>query len=1012
MTRPRFDRILSIARRIEGGAAPAPVDDELVSMIEGFAAVSGAVDPAALTAHLPEHARRPVLRRLQSEFSVTREERAVSWTLVPRRRLQVLRDARSSGRLDRLLDAVTLETDGFGLMLRRMLREGAALPLAELGREELLALSRALEATEGLPISRPDRGAVTQRLEVLEQDQNVLLEHGLIGRDAELEALLAFVAAPPGGRRFDGLMVSGLGGSGKSTLLAAFQGRLTTDASATVVLLDFDRAGVDAGDSYWLELEMSRQVGRQHPESRDALRRARAEAREEQAFEQEGFDGYRGESALQNRRSVIESVRAAFASSSRPLVLLLDTFEEVAQGQNEGRVFSWLSSVSERLWDVPLKVVVSGRLMSMDSAERALGGPPIMVELGELTPEDAEKLLRAQHIPAEAAYRLSNSDVLPRRPLELKLLARLMAGRAPEEIEQLEMELRAGGHAAAELFAAVVYRRVLLRIKDPTTRALAHPGLVLRYVTPELISEVLVPALGLPLLETPAAAFHDLVRYEWLVARGAEPDRVWHRRDLRRSMLSAMVGKERVLAARVHASAAEYFRSRPSREEQLEGLYHEAMAVTDPASAARFTLEQMTELARHVATDVADLPPPAAALMRFAVGSSLGANEVALLPPTYRQSAYERVGEAAVRAGEWGNALRLFASEVRPPGPIQVDWERDTLFATAQWRAIAPDRRAFSAPKRLDELNRLLLVPSIVDRRWLGDREDISGFVSMLDPRAADTAGELDWSRFVTASTLLDEGAGLLPHAVARVRELRGRGRPSPSRWLAARIARPSAGASDEVELWTPLLPVDEAGLERFATVLAEVLDPAAAERLSQRLDALRDARSQAGGRARALLTVFSSRDFDVARLVGGATIASLPPAIRRLLLRGTDAELRTPARFALLAGLRGARGAATLGQLFGDLLPLELTELSSGRFTEAIERDPEHALEPYVELADRCSVLGQLLEAALVAADEREKLELVLRAQRRLRAAADACADALGAAPGAVPPPASVPVQ
>ena len=156
-----------------------------------------------------------------------------------------------------------------------------------------------------------------------------------------------------------------------------------------------------------------------------------------------------------------------------------------------------------------------------------------------------------------AAVRLAASDVLPRRPLELKLVAKLIVDSPASSIDDLERELREGGNAARDLFAGLVYRRVLLRISvpddereaagsvitDDLLRKLAYPGLVLRYVTPGLVREVLAPALELPELnDTQAAKALDLLaRYEWLAYR--QQDEVWPRRDLRRSVLKPMLAE-------------------------------------------------------------------------------------------------------------------------------------------------------------------------------------------------------------------------------------------------------------------------------------------------------------------------------------------------------------------------------------------------------------------------------------------------------------------------------------
>jgi hypothetical protein len=53
------------------------------------------------------------------------------------------------------------------------------------------------------------------------------------------------------------------------------------------------------------------------------------------------------------------------------------------------------------------------------------------------------------------------------------------------------------------------------------------------------------------------------------------------------------------------------------------------------------------------------------------------------------------------------------------------------------------------------------------------------------------------------------------------------------------------------------------------------------------------------------------------------------------------------------------------LGQLFQSVLPLPLVDLVPTTFVATVTSDPEHALENYVDLADRAWALGPLLRQA-----------------------------------------------
>ena len=332
---------------------------------------------------------------------------------------------------------------------------------------------------------------------------------------------------------------------------------MADEQKATVVILDFDRPGIDARDLYWLEAEMTRQVGQQYAEIEQTLRELRQEARRQLSESAPDVAQVYASDCVEQERSLRRTVfglakalRKAGAGR-RPFMLVLDTFEEVTQRDLTERIVEWFFKIAHRLSPAPLRVVFSGRLYYEGLQNVTKEGVTQTLDLGELETHEAEALLTSLGLSTAAATRLANSDVLPRRPLEMRLLARLVSGGDESAVEELEAEIRDGGEAALGLFAGLIYRRVLRRIENETARELAYPGLVLRYVTVELIRKVLAPVLWLTALDDgeAQAALDALASYGWLAYRApkekeTDKDKVYHRKDLRRSMLKAMVAQE------------------------------------------------------------------------------------------------------------------------------------------------------------------------------------------------------------------------------------------------------------------------------------------------------------------------------------------------------------------------------------------------------------------------------------------------------------------------------------
>src|SRR5205814_728887 len=115
----------------------------------------------------------------------------------------------------------------------------------------------------------------------------------------------------------------------------------------------------------------------------------------------------------------------------------------------------------------------------------------------------------------------------------------------------------------AELRNAVLYDRFLDHIRDTDVRSLAHPGLVLRRVTPSLVMNVLAPNCQFEGMDTALAArlVDRLADEVWLVK--TTPDGLWHHPRVRRAMLHMMTAdpehEEAVKA--IHHAAADWYRS-------------------------------------------------------------------------------------------------------------------------------------------------------------------------------------------------------------------------------------------------------------------------------------------------------------------------------------------------------------------------------------------------------------------------------------------------------------------
>ena len=140
-----------------------------------------------------------------------------------------------------------------------------------------------------------------------------------------------------------------------------------------------------------------------------------------------------------------------------------------------------------------------------------------------------------------------------------------------------------------EVVQGQLFRRILAHIKNPDVRKLAHPGLALRRITPDLIVQVLAEPckLDLPADESQRLAaatllFQQLKREVSLVVPSMG-NAVRHRSDVRQVMLSLLRQERPEEFREINQRAAEYYAGlkNPTGEDRAEEIYHR-LQIGDP----------------------------------------------------------------------------------------------------------------------------------------------------------------------------------------------------------------------------------------------------------------------------------------------------------------------------------------------------------------------------------------------------------------------------------------------
>jgi hypothetical protein len=450
---------------------------------------------------------------------------------------------------------------------------GTLAPVVDLRADELaglLQVERWLGPGAGLPAPE-DVASRLDWLDLLAPLQR-LLARGFVGREDVLQDLAHHVEAPSTTRPF---VIEGIGGSGKSTVLARLVETVTARGEL-VCYAGLDRSWLVQGGAWTLLDEITRQVGLQlpavpsGPQDLTELRR-----RVQQHGRRTGYQDIASRGTQQVERVppwLLDELGGLVGG--RRLVLVLDTLEELARRDASlAQACSWFLEDLARA--VPgLRVVAAGRARPRSGFPTAR-----VVSLTGLSEPDGVRLLHlltATEADEELLLRIVRTT--GGNPLSLHLAADVLRRTGTDPTGLIAI---GEGDIQGQL-----YSRLLEHIKDSRARAIAHPGLVVRRITADVIREVLAEPCGIAPLpaQDAAAVFWALHSEATLCEPSMDGDgALVHRPDVRAIMLPAITRARPAVARAIHAAAVRYYgevapqQGTADRVARREELYHRLM---------------------------------------------------------------------------------------------------------------------------------------------------------------------------------------------------------------------------------------------------------------------------------------------------------------------------------------------------------------------------------------------------------------------------------------------------
>ena len=290
-----------------------------------------------------------------------------------------------------------------------------------------------------------------------------------------------------------------------------------------------------------------------------------------------------------------------------PVLLVLDTFEEVLYRAEEDLIGLWrMLNIVQKAFPA-LRILISGR-----------GDPPRIsighqssepFPLDELDESDALLALQRQGV-ADPKVRAAIVAQVGRSPLTLKLAARA----AREEVVQSKgfnnLRTTTGWlrfRVAGDVVRGQLYQRILNHIHDEGVKALAHPGMALRKVTPDLIRNVLAPVcLPGPVTKAGASKLFEALRLEHSLVRLEDDSSLRYREEVRTPMLGLLAIDKPDQLRELRRRAVEYYASgHDEPAERAEELYNRMMLGQPPEVLDR---RWMPGVERYLGTAVEEIP--------------------------------------------------------------------------------------------------------------------------------------------------------------------------------------------------------------------------------------------------------------------------------------------------------------------------------------------------------------------------------------------------------------------
>jgi hypothetical protein len=554
------------------------------------------------------------------------------WTFEPDARRDALKALAETATRKQLLEDIygdLHDKDSLGRYLIPAMLGDDLQKRAEAGSRDpalLLATRLAVDSGVGNQEQLEQAGRTVMRsMERTEADQVLatVRPETLVGRNQEYDLLLQFLREDISQNPLEVLTIDGVDGVGKSALVSTFvHNQRRRPHWPPVIHLDFDRTALANGFGQTLTAELTHQIGLFDNDLGESMAQLRAR------FDGSVKSSYEAGAPVSN--SMLAELKQRLSDwehRNRPLVIVLDTFDEVVlRGPSAAKaVLEWLQQLRDVVGLSNLRPIIAGREVPRSAIASARLAIWHEQRLEDLAVEDSIDLLMSLGTgPSQSARAVA---VFGGNPLVLRMFNRFRAENHTTEVDQLlleaEAERAAGGDSdepgpRGPKAVSFLTDRILNRLSDDL-RAIASFGLLLRTVDRDLIRDVLAKPCGLDEVDDQQAdmLLERLAGHGWLIRPGIDGE-VRHRRDIRRMTLPRILSLDSQLTDAIHRNAVTFYTTgagSSTPESGTEADYHRGFLL-DQSQLQEQWVTPAPLLLAAIGADIQDWPTPARALLR------------------------------------------------------------------------------------------------------------------------------------------------------------------------------------------------------------------------------------------------------------------------------------------------------------------------------------------------------------------------------------------------------------